>query len=126
MQTRLGRLTRVEGTVPLSLRAGWGIGALGVALLFNTYATILLFYLTRVAGVAVLTAGTLLMIAKAYDFVTDLPMGIISDRTQEPLRSPPALAAGGRLRVRRGIRDAVQHPRRVGGFREGGLCAGGD
>ena len=82
MQTMLGRLTRVEGTVPLSLRAGWGVGALGVALLFNTYSTILLFFLTRVAGVAVFTAGTLLAIAKAYDFVTDLPMGIVSDRTR--------------------------------------------
>ena len=95
MQTRLGRLTRVEGTVPLSLRAGWGVGALGVALLFNTYATILLFYLTRVAGVAVLTAGTLLMIAKAYDFLTDLPMGIISDRTRSRFgRRRPWLLVG--------------------------------
>lgn len=95
MQTMLGRLTRVEGTVPLSLRAGWGVGALGVALLFNTYSTILLFYLTRVAGVAVITAGTLLMIAKAYDFVTDLPMGIISDRTRSRFgRRRPWLLVG--------------------------------
>lgn len=95
MQTMLGRLTRVEGTVPLSLRAGWGVGALGVALLFNTYATILLFYLTRVAGVAVITAGTLLMIAKAYDFVTDLPMGIVSDRTRSRFgRRRPWLLVG--------------------------------
>ncbi len=82
MQTMLSRLTRVKGTVPLSLRAGWGVGALGVALLFNTYSAILIFYLTKIAGVAALTAGTLLMIAKAYDLVTDLPMGIISDRTK--------------------------------------------
>ena len=82
MQSMLSRLTRVKGTVPLSLRAGWGVGALGVALLFNTYSAILIFYLTKIAGVAALTAGTLLMIAKAYDLVTDLPMGIISDRTK--------------------------------------------
>lgn len=95
MQTMLGRLTRVEGTVPLSLRAGWGVGALGVALLFNTYSTILLFYLTRVAGVAVIAAGTLLMIAKLYDFVTDLPMGIISDRTRSRFgRRRPWLLVG--------------------------------
>lgn len=95
MQTLLGRLSRVEGTVPLSLRAGWGIGALGVALLFNTYSTILLFYLTRVAGVAVITAGALMMIAKAYDLVTDLPMGIISDRTKSRFgRRRPWLLVG--------------------------------
>ena len=53
MQTMLSRLTQVKGSVSLSVRLGWGVGALGVALLFNTYSTILLYYLTRVAGVAV-------------------------------------------------------------------------
>ena len=95
MQTMLDRLTRVEGSVPLSLRAGWGIGALGVALLFNTYSAIILFYLTRVAGVAVITAGVLMMIAKAYDLVTDLPMGIVSDRTRSRFgRRRPWLLVG--------------------------------
>ena len=69
-------------TVPLSLRAGWGVGALGVALLFNTYSTLLLFYLTNIAGVAAGTAAVLLAIAKGYDWLTDLPMGILSDRTK--------------------------------------------
>ena len=68
--------------VDLSLRAGWGVGALGVALLFNTYSTLLLFYLTNIAGVAAGVAGTLLAIAKAYDWATDVPMGILSDRTR--------------------------------------------
>ena len=95
MRSMFGRLTQVEGTVPLSLRAGWGVGALGVALLFNTYSTILLFYMTRVAGVAVITAGALMMIAKAYDLVTDLPMGIISDRTNSRFgRRRPWLLVG--------------------------------
>ena len=95
MQSMLSRMTQVKGTVPLSLRAGWGVGALGVALLFNTYATILLFYLTRVAGVAVITAGLLMMIAKLYDFLTDLPMGIVSDRTRSRFgRRRPWLLVG--------------------------------
>ena len=95
MQTMLSRLTQVKGSVSLSVRLGWGVGALGVALLFNTYSTILLYYLTRVAGVAVFTAGTLMMIAKAYDLVTDLPMGIISDRTKSRFgRRRPWLLVG--------------------------------
>ncbi len=81
--------------MPLSLRAGWGVGALGVALLFNTYSTIFLFYLTRVAGVAVVTAGGLMMAAKLYDLLTDLPMGIVSDRTRSRFgRRRPWLLAG--------------------------------
>ncbi len=95
MQTMLGQPTPEKDAVPLSLRAGWGIGALGVALLFNTYSTIILFYLTRVAGVAVITAGALMLIAKAYDGVTDLPMGIISDRTRSRFgRRRPWLLVG--------------------------------
>lgn len=70
-----------QDSVPISLRAGWGVGALGVALLFNTYSTLLLYYLTNIAGVAAGVAGTLLAIAKAYDWATDVPMGILSDRT---------------------------------------------
>ncbi|WP_446830782.1 MFS transporter [Candidatus Foliamicus sp.] len=95
MQTMLDRLTRVEGSVPLSLRAGWGIGALGVALLFNTYSTLLLFYLTNIAGVAAGVAGLLLAIAKGYDWATDVPMGIVSDRTRSRFgRRRPWLLVG--------------------------------
>lgn len=68
--------------VAVSLRAGWGIGAFGVALLFNTYSTLLLYYLTNIAGVAAGAAAVLLAIAKGYDWVTDVPMGILSDRTK--------------------------------------------
>jgi len=81
--------------VDISLRAGWGVGALGVALLFNTYSTLLLFYLTNIAGVAAGVAGTLLAIAKAYDWATDVPMGILSDRTRSRFgRRRPWLLAG--------------------------------
>lgn len=73
---------RQQDSVPVSLRAGWGVGAFGVALLFNTYSTLLLYYLTNIAGVAAGVAGTLLAIAKGYDWATDVPMGILSDRTR--------------------------------------------
>ncbi len=69
-------------TVPISVRTGWGVGALGVALLFNTYSILLMFYLTNIAGVAAGVAGLLLAIAKGYDWITDVPMGILSDRTR--------------------------------------------
>ena len=81
--------------VSVALRAGWGVGALGVALLFNTYSTLLLFYLTNIAGVAAGVAGILLAIAKAYDWATDVPMGILSDRTNSRFgRRRPWLLAG--------------------------------
>lgn len=39
--------------VPFATRLGWGIGSLGAAILFNSYAVLLLFYLTNVVGMKV-------------------------------------------------------------------------
>lgn len=63
------------------LKLGWGVGSLGVAILFNSYAALFLFYLTNVVGMGVALAGTLLFISKIFDIATDIPMGVISDRT---------------------------------------------
>ncbi|MCK6369763.1 MAG: MFS transporter [Gammaproteobacteria bacterium] len=68
--------------VPFAIRFGWGLGSLGVAILFNAYSALLLFYLTNIVGMKLEVAGMLMFIAKMYDVVTDLPMGILSDRTR--------------------------------------------
>jgi GPH family glycoside/pentoside/hexuronide:cation symporter len=68
--------------VPFGTRFGWGIGSLGVSLLFNTYSALLLFYLTNVVGLRMEVAGTLIVIAKVYDALINVPMGILSDNTK--------------------------------------------
>lgn len=68
--------------VPFRTRFGWGIGSLGVSLLFNTYSALLLFYLTNVVGLKLSVAGTLIVIAKIYDALINVPMGMVSDRTR--------------------------------------------
>jgi len=68
--------------VPFRTRYGWGIGSLGVSLLFNTYSALLLFYLTNVVGLKLSVAGTLIVIAKIYDALINVPMGMVSDRTR--------------------------------------------
>jgi GPH family glycoside/pentoside/hexuronide:cation symporter len=68
--------------VPFGTRVGWGIGSLGVSLLFNTYSALLLFYLTNVVGLKLEIAGTLIVIAKVYDALINVPMGMLSDRTR--------------------------------------------
>ena len=60
----------------------WGLGSLGVAILFNTQTVLLTRYMTDELGIAAGTAGFLLLISKLYDAVTDPLMGWITDRTQ--------------------------------------------
>jgi GPH family glycoside/pentoside/hexuronide:cation symporter len=60
---------------------GWGLGSLGLAVILNTLNVLLLAYLTLVVGIEPALAGSLVLLAKLYDVVTDLPMGWVTDRT---------------------------------------------
>ncbi|MGI9342656.1 MAG: MFS transporter [Gammaproteobacteria bacterium] len=75
---------------------GWGLGSLGLATILNTLNVLLIAYLTLVVGIEPAVAGSLILIAKLYDVVTDLPMGWVSDRTRSRwgARRPYLLAAG--------------------------------
>jgi len=74
---------------------GWGLGSLGLSTILNTLNVLLIAYLTLVVGLEPALAGSLVLLAKIYDVVTDLPMGWLSDRTRTPLgaRRPYLLAA---------------------------------
>lgn len=75
---------------------GWGLGSLGLSVILNTLNVLLIAYLTLVVGLEPALAGSLILIAKLYDVVTDLPMGWLTDRTRSALgaRRPYLLAAG--------------------------------
>ncbi len=61
---------------------GWGLGSLGLAVILNTLNVLLVAYLTLVVGIEPALAGSLVLLAKLYDVVTDLPMGWMTDRTR--------------------------------------------
>lgn len=61
---------------------GWGLGSLGLAVILNTLNVLLIAYLTLVVGIEPALAGSLVLLAKLYDVVTDLPMGWLTDRTR--------------------------------------------
>ncbi len=67
--------------LPGSIVFGWGLGSLGLAVILNTLNVLLIAYLTIVVGIEPALAGALVLIAKLYDVVTDLPMGWLTDRT---------------------------------------------
>lgn len=82
MSASISTTSAPAAPVPFSIRLGWGVGSLGVAILFNSYSALLLFYLTNVVGLRLELAGLLIFIAKLYDAAINVPVGIVSDRVR--------------------------------------------
>lgn len=65
-----------------STKLAYGAGDMGAGLTSNLLAFSFLIFLTNVAGLEPLTAGTVLLIGKIWDAVNDPLVGILSDRTR--------------------------------------------
>lgn len=59
----------------------YGVGDVGANLVWTTVASFLTLYCTDVAGISAGIVGTLMLIARLFDGVSDLFMGIIVDKT---------------------------------------------
>ncbi|NEP43072.1 MAG: MFS transporter, partial [Okeania sp. SIO2H7] len=68
-----------------STKLAFGVGDFGPAICANILIFYLLFFLTNVAGLPPGLAGSILMISKIWDAITDPIVGIWSDRTKHPL-----------------------------------------
>ena len=64
------------------IRFGFGIGDLGGNLFFTIVGFYLLYFLTDIVHLSAALAGTVLMIGKIWDAVTDPLTGYLSDRTR--------------------------------------------
>ena len=83
--------------IPLtrSVKLGWAIGELAIAVYVGITMAFFLFYLTEVLGISPVWAGTVLLIPRLWDAVTDPFMGAISDRTRSTMgRRRPYLLIG--------------------------------
>ncbi|WP_246944895.1 MFS transporter [Bacillus pinisoli] len=60
----------------------YGLGFFGVILVWTLVGTFLTFYYTDVAGIAAGVVGTLMLVARLFDGVTDIGMGTLVDRTK--------------------------------------------
>ena len=65
-----------------STKLAYGAGDMGAGLTSNLLAFSFLIFLTNVAGLEPLAAGTVLLIGKIWDAVNDPLVGILSDRTR--------------------------------------------
>lgn len=62
-------------------RIGYGIGDLGCNLVFSTMSSYLLIFYTDVFGIAAAAAGTMMLVTKLIDAITDTIMGVVVDKT---------------------------------------------
>lgn len=68
--------------LPLWTKLAYGAGDMGAGMTSNLIAFSFLIFLTEVAGINPLAAGTVLLIGKIWDAVNDPLVGVLSDRTQ--------------------------------------------
>ncbi|MEM8808327.1 MAG: MFS transporter [Cyanobacteria bacterium P01_G01_bin.38] len=66
----------------LATKLAYGAGDLGAGLTSNLLAFSFLIFLTNVAGLEPLAAGTVLLIGKIWDAINDPIVGMLSDRTR--------------------------------------------
>lgn len=93
-----GKVEQTSMQAPAShrLSMGFGVGALGMAIVLNTPAGILAPFMTNYLGVGASTVAALFLLSKLYDMVTDPLMGVLSDRTSTRWgRRRPYLFLGG-------------------------------
>lgn len=62
-------------------RIGYGIGDLGCNLVFSTMASYLMIFYTDVFGIAAAATGTMMLVTKFIDALTDTGMGLLVDKT---------------------------------------------
>ncbi|GAE34035.1 xyloside transporter XynT [Halalkalibacter akibai JCM 9157] len=60
----------------------YGMGFFGIILIWTMVGTFLTFYYTDIAGIPAAIVGTLMLVARLLDGVTDIGMGAIVDRTK--------------------------------------------
>ena len=66
------------------LKFAYASSAFGVSVLSNSAATLMLFYLSSVVGIAAWKAGLILLVSKLYDIVSDPVAGWLSDKHKSP------------------------------------------
>jgi glycoside/pentoside/hexuronide:cation symporter, GPH family len=67
--------------LPLKLKAGWAVGAVGTVTMMIIINIMLMYYMVSLLGISAAVAGILLAVVRMIDMFFDPLMGIISDRT---------------------------------------------
>lgn len=71
-----------NGKITFWERFSYGCGDLGCNIIYSAMSAFLLFYYTDYVHVGAVTIGTIMLLSRVFDGVTDLIMGVIVDRTK--------------------------------------------
>ena len=86
---REGKLTPGK----LAERFSYGCGDFGCNIIYTAMSAFLLFYYTDYAGVSAFAVGSIMMVSRLFDGISDIVMGVIVDRTKIQVRKGKAVAA---------------------------------
>ena len=63
-------------------RFSYGCGDFGCNIIYTAMSAFLLFYYTDYANVSAIAVGTIMMVSRIFDGISDIIMGVIVDRTK--------------------------------------------
>ncbi len=63
-------------------RFSYGCGDFGCNIIYTSMTAFLLFYYTDYAGVSAAAVGTIMLVSRVFDGISDIIMGVIVDRTK--------------------------------------------
>lgn len=70
--------------VDVKERIAYGSGDLASNIIYTAMSTFLLFYYTDVVGVSAAAVGTIILLSRILDGISDLIMGVLIDKTKSP------------------------------------------
>lgn len=116
-------------------RFSYGCGDFGCNIIYTAMSAFLLFYYTDYAGVSAMAVGSIMMISRIFDGVSDIIMGVIVDRTKSKFGKarpwilrmciPEELDKAFNWAERYGLKiliDLHTVPESQNGFDNGGIC----
>jgi len=68
--------------ITLKDKVGYGFGDMASSMFWKIFGMYLLFYYTKIFGISPAAAGTMFLVIRVFDSVTDPIMGVIADRTK--------------------------------------------
>ena len=74
----------VSERVTVGERLAYGCGDFSSNIMYSAMAAFLMFYYTDYVGVSAAVVGTIMLVSRLFDGISDLVMGIIIDRTRSP------------------------------------------
>src|SRR5690625_5125108 len=81
MNEEMTRTTPKQPKIPFLEKVGYGAGDLASNLLYAAIGSFLIFFYTDSIGISAGIIGTIMLLSRIFDGVTDIGMGLLVDKT---------------------------------------------